>query len=170
MSFLSEVGKSRWGGLWRCLSLSVLTSLWVSTAWAGISCSVSAPGLNFGAYNYLNSPSLAISTSLSLSCTCSGSNTLSYSISLSKGAASSYAPRQMQSGANRLDYNLYMDAAHTVVWGDGTGGSQVASASGINCKNTTYTASPTVYGLIPPSPNVVPGNYQDSTITVTMTY
>lgn len=170
MSFLSEMARTCGRSPLRSLSVSVLASLWVSTAWAGISCSVSAPGLNFGVYNYLSSPSLAISTSLSVSCTCSGSNTLSYSISLSKGAASSYAPRQMQSGTNRLDYNLYMDAAHIVVWGDGTGGSQVASASGINCKNTTYTATPTVYGLIPPSPNVVPGNYQDSTITVTMTY
>jgi spore coat protein U-like protein len=76
----------------------------------------------------------------------------------------------MLSGLNRLNYNLYFDAAFTQIRGDGTGGSQTGGASlTVSSASRTATATSTLYGRIPASQNAVPGTYLD-TITVTITY
>lgn len=41
----------------------------------------------------------------------------------------SFSSRYMLSGANRLYYNMYTDAARTVVWGDGTAGSSTVNGN-----------------------------------------
>ena len=72
----------------------------------------------------------------------------------------------MQSGANTLTYNLYLNAAETQIWGDGTGGSVIDNAT-ITALLGTVTV--TAYGLMPAAQDVSPGAYAD-TITVTVSY
>ena len=72
--------------------------------------------------------------------------------------------RQMVNGANRLDYGLYQDAAHTTNWGNTPGTDTPAPIiAGL------LPASLTVYGLVPAGQIVPLGAYTD-TITVTVTY
>jgi spore coat protein U-like protein len=59
------------------------------------------------------------------------------------------------SGGNRLDYNLYLDAARTIVWGDGTNGTATYTATPIDGQ----VVSIPVYGRIPPRQNVAAGSY-----------
>ena len=74
--------------------------------------------------------------------------------------------RQLASGPNRLRYQLYLDPAHTLVWGDGTGGSSAWPPEGPLGQGANQL---TVYGHIPPGQFVLAGTYTD-TITVTVEF
>lgn len=75
-------------------------------------------------------------------------------VSLSRGGGPSYQPRTMRSGPNQLGYNLFLDAARTVVWGDGTQGTQ--PFQGLH-----WWFSLPIYGRIPPAQDVAIGTYTD---------
>ncbi len=129
-------------------------------------CTVSGALLNFGsAINPLAAtvPIYATST-LAVQCT----NTTPYAVSLNAGlnagGASNFSARAMTSGSNALAYQLYLDTAHSQVWGDGTSSSSTSSGTG-----TGSAQSLTIYGSIPSLSGVVPGAYTD-TVTVTVTY
>ena len=71
----------------------------------------------------------------------------------------------MTSGANLLNYNLYVDAARTNVWGDGSGTTFTIANSG-----TGAAQAVNVYGRVPSGQTTVPpGGYAD-TVAVTVTY
>jgi spore coat protein U-like protein len=85
----------------------------------------------------------------------------SVQVSLSAGFGP-FATRQMKSGQASLFYNLFTDASHLTIWGDGSPGTSLVSFSGTS-------GSRTVYGRIPAGQNVPVGTYGD-TITVTLTF
>jgi spore coat protein U-like protein len=66
----------------------------------------------------------------------------------------------------RLDYNLFLDANRTTIWGDGTGGS---SRSGPIMPPLLTQVTVTVYTRIPARQNVRVGHYTDS-ITATINF
>jgi len=136
------------------------------TATVVSACTVSGALLNFGsAINPLSAsvPLYATST-LTVQCT----NTTPYAVSLNAGAnaggASNFSARAMKNGSNSLGYQLYLDSAHSQVWGDGTASSSTSSGTG-----TGSTQSLTIYGSVPSLTATVPGAYTD-TVTVTITY
>jgi spore coat protein U-like protein len=109
-------------------------------------CAITATDLNFG--DYLPSAGdVSVQSSLSVRCT----NGTPYTVSLNAGSTTggSITQRLMANGANRLQYNLYTDAARTTVWGDGTTGSRPAgTGSGLQpARAVDYP----VYGLLPDS-------------------
>jgi spore coat protein U-like protein len=124
---------------------------------------VTASLLNFGVYDPGAAGNLSSTGSVSVQC---GIGVLpAFSVSLSKGSGS-YVQRTMKNGANTLNYNLYADGGHMMVWGDGTGGTVTQSLTGIiTLGATAYT----VYGLVDGGQRPAPGNYDD-TITVTVTF
>jgi len=63
-----------------------------------------------------------------------------------------FNPRKMLGEEDYLEYNLYVDAACTKIWGDGTGSTFIR----------TGAESITVYGRVPPRQKVRPGAYGDS--------
>jgi spore coat protein U-like protein len=78
-------------------------------------------------------------------------------IEISMGGAGSY-DRRMSSGTERLFYNLYLDADHRTVWGDGSGGTDYYfDPSPPNKKPVTVT----VYGRINAQQDVSLGQYSD---------
>lgn len=91
---------------------------------AAASCEVVVTDLPFGNYRY-NSPD-HVDTTGSLSVECAddgGDTTVSYAIALSSGYSGQFNPRVM-AGDGELHYNVYVDAARTRIWGDGSGGSE----------------------------------------------
>lgn len=132
----------------------------------GLSCSVSATNVSFGVYDPL-APS-GLSSTGSVTATCIAVLATPITIALSTGSSGSYAARRMQSGANSMNYNLYLDAAHSQIWGDGTGGSVVDNVT-ITPVLGTGQVTVTVYGLVAAAQDVSPGSYSD-TITVTVSY
>jgi len=133
------------------------------------SCNVSATAVTFGTYSPLSgSPNDATGT-ITVSCQVLLIGLfVSWTIALNSGSSGNYGARQMRSGTNSLSYNLYTSAAHTSVWGDGTGGTSLVSANPfliVGSDNVNYT----VYGRIPAGQDRAAGTYTDS-ITVTVTY
>jgi spore coat protein U-like protein len=66
--------------------------------------------------------------------------------------------RVMDSGANKLNYNLYINAGRSLVWGDHSGSSQMMSAAGN--RDTRLD----IFGQIPALQDVAIGPYTDSII------
>ena len=64
-------------------------------------------------------------------------------------------------GSFQLGYNFYLNASRTVVWGDGTGGSQV---SGGKAQPGQQTFSLPVYGRVFPGQSVGAGAYSDNVL------
>jgi spore coat protein U-like protein len=139
-------------------------------------CTLNVAGMSFGTYNPTSTAALGTMTSGTLLCTYTGTG-FTATITVSTGNSGSYATRHMVQGAQALNYNVYLDPGHTVIFGNGSagtddftvcypGGSVVCTGTTVQ-SGVTYTG--TVYGLIPAGQNIRAGAYADS-LVVTVTY
>ena len=131
-------------------------------------CSVSATAVNFGTYNPLSGTPDDAAGTVTFSCNVLVGLFLSWTVTLSTGNGGSYSPRLLSNGVSTLSYNLYTSAAHSSIWGDGTGvtaavNDQVLLIIGLNTFNYP------VYGRIPAGQDAAAGSYTD-TIMVTVNY
>jgi spore coat protein U-like protein len=162
---LTRPAGARW--LAACALLAALAS---PTAHALIlgSCSATANSVAFGTYDLTSPTALQGTSTVTVTCTeVLGSTSVTVYLSTGSGT---YTTRTMLSGANKLDYNLYTNAAETTVWGNGTGSTTYDTLTiGSGVFLGTSSASGTVYGAVPALQNPAPGSYTD-TITVTVNY
>jgi len=79
-----------------------------------------------------------------------------FKVTLSTGQSHSFTSRQMRSGANVLNYNLYTAASRSTVWGDGTGPSSAMYAG----RNSLSRLD--IFGQIPALQDAAVGNYSDN--------
>ncbi len=123
-------------------------------------CSVSPQQLSLGRYDpFASAPQDAV-TSIAISCDVE----TSVVIAIGPGNGD-YGARTMTGGAQALLYNLYVDPAHSRVWGDGTNGSSTVSSTAV----ATSTAIP-VYARAPArQTQLKPGSYSDI-LWVSITY
>lgn len=123
-------------------------------------CSVSPQQLSLGRYDpFASAPQDAV-TSIAISCDVE----TSVVIAIGPGNGD-YGARTMTGGAQALLYNLYIDPAHSRVWGDGTNGSSTVSSTAV----ATSTAIP-VYARAPArQTQLKPGSYTDI-LWVSITY
>lgn len=162
----------RWKVLWGprlrgpVLAAAVLVSCMLparSDAQGGSSCLINVTGVSFGNYNVFNASSLQSTGSVVVRC---GNSISNVEVTLSRGQSSTFNPRQMTSGGQSLSYNLYRDAARSVIWGDGTGGTETY-------RNTSFPRRQDVtiyiYGDVPAAQDVSAGTYSDS-ITATIIF
>lgn len=93
-----------------------------SAARAGANCSFgSIVSVAFGSYNVFSAT--ALDSAGSVTYTCSGfSSGDPARIDFSRGGAPSYTPRRLSKAGATLNYNLYQDAARSIIWGDASGG------------------------------------------------
>ena len=133
-----------------------------------VTCTVTATGISFPAYA---SPGSTNSDGVGdIAVTCHAdllAGVSSYTIAINAGSGA-FANRKLISGANFLNYNLYTDSTRSIVWGDGTGGTQMVSDSYLILLTPT-TRHYTPYGRVPGNQNKPAGTYID-TVTVTITY
>jgi spore coat protein U domain-containing protein, fimbrial subunit CupE1/2/3/6 len=156
-------------------AVAVLALLGTQATLAGVNCTVATTGISFGAYDI----SLATPTDSTgqITVTCSyvapgAATAVDFQASLSTGASSSYTPRQMASGPARLNYNLFLDAARSSIWGNGLSGTSLATGElrvGPGVGNGTRSAQLSLYGRIQAQQAVPIGPYSD-TIVVTLTF
>ncbi|WP_331775742.1 Csu type fimbrial protein [Sulfurospirillum sp. 1612] len=160
----------------RYIKVGLLTfCLLTQPAWALLaSCTVSSTPVNFGNYDVFNSsPTDATGT---VTVTCTGILGLlgllvHYNVSLDSGNSGNSSARKMQQAGSStdLEYNLYTDSGHSVVWGDGSNGSSTISSSLTILQLGANTDNISLYGRIPAGQNVEAGSYSDI-ITVTVDY
>jgi spore coat protein U-like protein len=135
------------------------------TAQVNATCVINlASALTFPAYAP-NQGAQASTSTISVNCT----NTTPFNIGLNAGTGTgaTVTNRLMTSGTNTLNYSLYQDSGHSLVWGNTVGTNTVSGTGGGLGGGSAITK--TVYGQIPSQPGTPPGNYAD-TITVTVTY
>ena len=137
-------------------SFAVALALLASQAQA--LCTVTALPVVFGAYNPLSSQNVDGAGSVTIACAPASA----YVVSLSTGLGT-YSTRRMASGSYAINYNLYVDAARSVIWGDGSGSTSKVSDS---AASATYP----VYGRIPGSQSAAGVGAYSDTITVTVTF
>ena len=118
-----------------------------------------ASSVAFGAYDPFSAAPL--DTVGTVSWRCSGLGVPR--IELDAGGSGSFAWRTLLNGPETLRYNLFLDAARTVVWGDGTGGS---AAGPVTFTTGGGLERASVYGRIPAGQDVGWGTFTD-TIRVT---
>jgi spore coat protein U-like protein len=139
---------------------------------AAVTCTVTATAVQFGTYDPLSAAPLLSTGTVVTTCTLRGALSAQATLtsSFTTGSSGKYAGRTMTLGANSLLYNLYLDAAHTQIAGNGTGGSSTGGATlNLNFLNSTQTWTETIYGNMPASQDAAPGTYMDS-IMVTIDY
>ena len=157
-----------------CLLAALLA--WPFTAHAA-TCNVSAVGVSFGSYDAFSPLTTDATGDVIVDCGPSTTTealvgfSVDYVAALGPGSAGTFQPRRMQSGGSVLDYNLYLDSARSVIWGDGSGGTDTASGSlgALLPLGQTVGRTHTVYGRIFPQQNIPAGAYTD-TRTVTLTF
>ena len=130
---------------------------------AAAQCTITTMPINFGTYLPFSSTPMASTGTVTVGCRLYGP----YAISLSAGAHSggTFSDRRMRHATSYMSYQLYTNASHTTVWGDGSGGTTFVTGfcSGV-CSNP-YT----VYAQVAARQLVRPGNYAD-TITVMVNF
>jgi spore coat protein U-like protein len=128
-----------------------------SIAWAALqNCTiVTVVPVTFGTYNVFTTTALFMNGSITV--TCGGSGRAS--VALDKGQnSSSFASRAMKqtAGTSLLTYNLYTDAATTIIWGDGSAGSTANSTEALSGNHPTSIL--TVYGKLDAGQDVPAGS------------
>lgn len=131
-------------------------------------CSLAVTSMNFGGYNTLSSTPLTSTGTVTVTCNYffGGGN---ITVTFSTGSSGTYTARTMRSAANTLNYNLYTDAGHTMVLGDGTNGTDTFQATLNGGFFGRVTGTATYYGLLPARQNVPAGSYMDA-LTATLTF
>jgi spore coat protein U-like protein len=122
-------------------------------------CAVSGAGVSFGPFDPTSPANL--DTIGYVTVDCNGSIDAKLSLTVGNGVGASYsAGRKMTQGAGgTLFYQLYANAARTLVLGDGTGGSVTLEISEV------HSASQAIWARIPVGQGkVAPGNYSDTVI------
>jgi len=142
---------------------------------AASSCTAAATSVGFGIYDAASALPDDSTGTLTVSCTYTGpggTDEASYAVTLGSTNSPSPETRWLTTGAYRLYYNLYRNAARTEIWGNGTGGSYVVSGTlrpGPGVGNNTRSATYTVYGRVPAQQDAAVGNFSD-TIVITLTF
>ena len=135
------------------------TTTFAVTATVGATCIISATPLAFGSYTGVVD---AVSSTLTVTCT----NTTLYNVGLSAGLAplATTTTRGMVGpGLAVLSYGMFIDAGHSVNFG------QTLLANTVSGIGNGAAQPITVFGQIPASEFVAPGDYAD-TITATVTF
>lgn len=119
--------------------------------------------VTFVGYDVLSASPLDIDGSVTYKCLVS----LSITIDISAGGSHVVSQRQMArtGGGTALNYNLFVDAARTQVWGDGTGATgHYGPVIGVLADFTVP-----IYGRIPARQDVQSGSFTD-TVVVTLNF
>lgn len=144
-----------------CIAVLVSAVLGSKDASAITSCTfVSVVGVAFGAYDVFDVVPLASTGSITYRCDGVLQNE-TIVLDLSAGNSGNTLARTLTGTTTPLSYNLYLDAAHTLIWGNGAGGT---SHHGPTTPPDAQNVTVTVFGLIPDRQSVVAGSYSDTIV------
>lgn len=147
----------------RLLTVITITTLafGVPAAVAGV-CSINAvTGVSFGSYNVFDAAPTFAAGSITYECT-SVQPADRIVIELG-GISDASTPRTMSGGTYTLGYQLYLDAARTIVWGTGAAGT--ATYGPVQPAESTSTVIP-IYGKVPAHQDIGAGSYSATVLVI----
>ncbi len=143
---------------------SASTSMTV-TASVVAKCTVSAPTLAFGNWDFVTNGAADLDGTSTLSFTCTkGSSAVYVTADVGANTASATGTtRAMTDGSSHyLSYELYTDSGHTTVWNTTNSGGHTFAPTFA----ASHSATTTVYGRIPTGQDATVGSYTDSVSVV----
>ena len=152
-------------GLFACITGAIYPA--PARADGGAVCSVSSTPLMFGQYVPARDGSSDFTATVTVTCTGSGAGaaTVEATIGLVGGAGS--GGRELADGPHRLRYQLYLDPARTIPWGDGSGDTRIRSIALSVGPTGPTRQSYTIYGRIRgPQSQVMVGHYSDQATVI----
>jgi spore coat protein U-like protein len=148
--------------------LTALCAIAAAPAIAQITCSTAAmTDLNFGSIDP-SSSATSVNATLTYSCRNTSANkthSARVCFSIGEPGGRQTNPRQMLSGANTLNFQLYQDSGHSIVWGSSFFGSFLTpyAVTMTLAGNTTTSGSQTMYGFVLGNQiTAIPGNYAEN--------
>jgi spore coat protein U-like protein len=150
-----------------CFALALIIMAGHSTQASAQSCSFSITNLNFGSIDLTQGTSIDVTATFTATCNALLLTTVRVCPNFAAGSGgsdSSGSPRHMASGTNQLNYNLYQDAARSIVWGSAIDGAATNPPTvDIPILLLSNTTTRTIYGRIFPSQQqVATGSYLSS--------
>ncbi|MBK6006615.1 spore coat protein U domain-containing protein [Ramlibacter ginsenosidimutans] len=151
-----------------------LHALLVATASTAGACSVSATSMAFGPYEPLTfagklaSADRTADATVSVVCTAISSGG-SYTITLGPSSqGNSIIPRYLthDAGGPGMAFNVYLDGAYSMVWGDGFTGAVISGT----IPGGDSTSSHTVFGKVPAGQGSLQAGSYSGSLTMTVTY
>jgi spore coat protein U-like protein len=135
-------------------------------ATAAFTCTGSMTNINFGSVNVLSGAAVDTTGTVTITCTGAAANTsYVFCTNIRQGGDATGNQRRMASGSNRLNFDLYQNAALTQEWGNypngnlGGGNQSVFTSS----PSGTISATVTVYAVLDGSQQTaVPGSYSEN--------
>ncbi|WP_176046962.1 spore coat U domain-containing protein [Burkholderia sp. BCC1644] len=147
----------------------VLLLVLALAVWCGVprhaqaeSCTATASTVSFGSVSPISRASVAATGTVSITCTWSAITlTPNVLVCLNLGGTS---PRSLVNGTNSMQYDLYLDAAHSVAWGSVYSGTTPASVTLVKpALGTSASATVTIYGQITSNQPTVPTTGNNTT-------
>jgi spore coat protein U-like protein len=157
----SDVGRP---ARWPVLLLALATALVGAAARTDAACTVTVNStVAFGTYNVFAAAPLETTGQISFRCTRNSHPNVQ--VSLTRGGSTTWTSRRLTMGGEVLLYNIYRDAARTMIWVDGSPGTYVYTG--------VYPGTGRVYlslfGRIPAEQDAAVGAYTD-TVTVVINF
>lgn len=135
---------------------------------AAAACSVTAVTLGFGNLSAFKATPADTTGNVAVTCMGKVGEGVVYSIALNAGGGGFPVRRLMGASGYQLNYNIYTNAARTLVWGDGSSGTLVVNDA-YTLASPSITRNYPVYGRIFSSQKALVGSYADA-IVVTLTF
>jgi spore coat protein U-like protein len=157
----------------RVAAVALLSMGCTATAVAG-ACSVSVTPMAFGPYQplafagKLTSTDRTTDATVSLACTAIALGG-SYTITLGPSApGNSIVPRYLahDGGGPSMAFNVYLDAAHTAVWGDGFSGAVIGGSIASGDSRQSHA----VFGKLPAGQSSLKAGNYSGALTIRITY
>ncbi len=161
-----------------------LLTLALASGAQAATCTLSATDVPFGSISQLNPAPVDVQGTVSVDCQAAAADligmpamaNIAYRITLSAGQSGTPLTRAMHraGGAEALAYNIYVDAGHQMVWGDGNNGTaqnsgEFSFSAAEMMQGQRKSAAYLSYARLPANINVPPGDYGD-TMTVTLSF
>jgi spore coat protein U-like protein len=133
-----------------------------------IQCQLAATSMAFGRYSPSGAAPGDSTATLTVSCITASATPVPVRATV---ALNSVAPvRQLSAKTHTLRYQLYVDAARTVPWGDGSGGTATLPATGFVSRSSPFHQQVIVYGrVLARQKNAAVGSYTDQ-LSSTLNY
>ena len=130
-----------------------------------LNCQVTLAPLAFGLYQPGTTIPLDAVANITVRCVAQPGT---YAVTIGPGISGNQLARTLLNGTGgMLNYNLYRDAGHSQVWGDGTPPTFTVTGSRTSVGQPTVNVHP-LYGRVYPNQYPDPGTYSDSLLVTVL--
>lgn len=137
---------------------------------AAVNCQFNLTPLSFNAVNALDAVAIDSMSTITITCAGKRGDTAEWTLSLHLAQGSVAGQLHSGRGGSGLHFQLYVDAARTIPWGNGLGGSSPMSGQLLIGPNGTAVAQAVCYARLFPVPRHTPaGTYTESAVA-TLSY